>query len=241
MSPGDPKLSPRPKAPIAALLATLGLLGLATAAPASVPLSISATAGPPEIALGEPVTVSGRITGEPASIAAQPLQLEAAPYPFHAFRVIDRAQSAADGSFALPAGELQQNTRLRVSLASGAGPAGPVLQVTVDPRVAIHAQSLGPGRVRLSIRIVHARAAGPDGASVFWYLAPRGSQTFSLDGITVASERAPGLTYASVILDPPARRFTYRVCLNPGWEAAMGPASSHGRCPEHDFRLRDGR
>ena len=241
MRPADPKRSPHPGLPIAVLLAALWLLGPAAAAPASLPLSISATAGPAEIALGELVTVSGRITGEPALIAAQPLQLEAAPYPFHAFTVIDRGQSAADGSFALPAGEPQQNTRLRVSLAPGAGLPSPVLEVTVDPRVAIHAQSLGPGRVRLSIRIVHAPAAGPDGATVFWYLAPRGSETFDLDGITLASERAPGLTYASVILDPPARRFTYRVCLNPGWEAAMGPASSHGRCPQQDFRLHDGR
>ncbi len=45
------------------------------------------------------------------------------------------------------------------------------------------------------------------------------------------------MTYASAIVDPPAARFRYRVCLNPAWEAAMGVPAAHGPCPAHGFHL----
>ena len=242
MSPADPHDRPHPRALIAvvALLVALGLLGLAGTAPASAPLSITASAQPTEIQLGASMTISGTLEGEPAQAGAQPLQLEGAPYPFHTFSVLARAQSTSDGSFTFPASRPQENTRLRVSLAGSPGVHSPLMQVTVDPRVSIHERSLGPGRVQLSIAIWHTPAGAERAVSVFWYLAPRGSQIFDLQA-TSASREAAGVTYASVIVDPPARRFTYRVCMNPGWEAAMGPPSSHGACPDRDFRLRDGR
>ena len=241
MSPAEPRDSPPPRALIAASLAALALLVLIPAAQAAAPLSISAAALPTEIALGETVSVSGRITGEPAPAAGQALQLEGSPYPFRAFTVIARTQSAADGGFAFAASAPQENTRLRVSLAGSPGVLSRTLHVTVDPRVAIHERSLGPGRVRLSIRIVHTRSARPRAESVLWYLAARGSRIFDLAATTASRELAAGVTYASVIVNPPARRFTYRVCLNPDWEAAMGPAGSHGACPARNFRLTGGR
>jgi hypothetical protein len=243
MSPAETRDPPRPRALIvvAAALLALALLGIAVDAPASVPLTITASAGPAEIPLGAAVTVSGMLTGEPAQATAQSLQLEAAPYPFHTFTVIARAGSASDGSFVFPSSEPQENTRLRVALANSPAVVSPVVQVTVDPRVAIAERSLGPGRVRLSIRVVHTSAARTRATSVFWYLAPRGSPIFVLAGTSSSRELAAGVTYASVILDPPARRFNYRVCLNPDWEAAMGLPSSHGGCPARNFRLTDGR
>ena len=59
----------------------------------------------------------------------------------------------------------------------------------------------------------------------------------SLAAVTSSRELSPGVTYSSVIVDPPAKRFVYRVCLNPPWEHAMGPASTHRRCPEATFVL----
>ena len=155
MRPAAPNDPSRPPALIliAASLIALALLGLAAAAPASAPPSISASAGPAEITLGATVTVSGRLASEPAQAGAQPLQLEGAPYPFHVFTVIAQTQSASDGSFSFAATAPQENTRMRVSLAGSPGVVSASLHVTVDPRVAINARSLGPGRVRLSIRI----------------------------------------------------------------------------------------
>jgi hypothetical protein len=60
---------------------------------------------------------------------------------------------------------------------------------------------------------------------------------FRLAAVTRARESSPGVTYASVIVDPPSKRFVYRVCLNPRWDKAMGPADAHRRCPEATFVL----
>jgi len=241
MRPAENADPPRPSVLIAASLVALGMFALAPGAPAAQPLSISASASPAELTLGTAVTVSGRLAGVMPPPATEALQLEAAPYPFHSFTVIARGQSAADGSFSLPAGEPQENTRMRVSLAGSPATVSAPVQVTVDPLVSLHERSLGPGRVQLSIRIVHTRTGGRPAASVFWYLAPRGSQVFELAATSASRELAPGVTYASAVLDPPARRFSYRVCINPGWEAAMGPAATHGACPARSFRLTGGR
>ena len=115
----------------------------------------------------------------------------------------------------------------------------PVVAVAPAPAilgVAIHARSLGPGRVRLSTRVLHSPQGGPAGTSASWYVAARGSRRFHLAAVTSTRELSPGLTYASAIVDPPAKRFTYRVCLSssrkgkPRAHAAV-PAS----CPAHDF------
>jgi hypothetical protein len=229
-------------AAVAAVTAALALaLALTPAARAGAAvLSITATALPEEVALGAPVTVSGRIAGEPASSPAQQLQLEAAPYPYRSYAVIAQTQSATDGSFAFTATTPTENTSLRVSPTGNPGVRSATLRVTVDPRVAIHARSLGPGRERLSIRIEHTPSIHPGATSVFWYLGPLHSKLFKLAATSASRELAPGVSYASVIVNPPARRFSYRVCLNPQWEAAMGPAPTHGSCPAHDFRLSSG-
>lgn len=239
MRPASPNSSARRRAAIGALTAALAL-GLTPGASAESTVSISATALPAEVPLGAPVTVSGRIAGEPSPTAGRQLQLESAPYPYRAYAAISQTQSATDGSFAFTPTAPTENTRLRVSLTGDPGGVSPALRVIVDPRVAIHARSLGPGRERLSIRIEHTRSAYPRATSVFWYLGPRHSKLFTLAATSASREIAPGVTYASVIVNPPARRFSYRVCLNPEWEAAMGPASTHGSCPARNFRLNSG-
>ena len=241
MSPASPNPRTRRRTAVAVLTAALGLT-LAHGASAGSAVLISATASPGEIALGAHVTVSGRIAADPASLAGRTLQLEAAPYPYRAFAVVSQTQSASDGSFAFTATAPTRNTHLRVSLTAGPEVVSPTLHVTVDPRAAIHARSLGPGRERLSIRIEHTRTprARARTTTVYWYVALRRSKLFTLAAASASREIAPGVTYASVIVNPPARRFAYRVCLNPTWEAAMGPASTHGSCPARDFRLRSG-
>ncbi len=220
-----------PAIPLAALL-VLAVTPAATAGPA---VSINAAAAPAEIPIGASTTVSGTLAGEPSAIGGQPLELEAAPYPFHDFAPVAQSESAADGGFSFAPTAPLVDTRLRISLIGSQAPASPALSVTVDPRIALHAQSLGPGRERLSTRIVHAGAGGPD--RVRWYLAPKGSRKFTAPVTSTSRERTPGVSYASVIVSPPARRFTFRVCLTPAWASSMGPPSERGSCPAHGVAL----
>jgi hypothetical protein len=145
--------------------------------------------------------------------------------------------TAADGSFSFLGIRLDRNTRLRVV---GDGPpavTGPVLAATVDPKVSASARSLGPGRVRLALRVRHTVTARPSAPTVWWFLATRARRVFRLAAVTRARETSPGVTYASVVVDPPSKRYVYRVCLNARWEKAMGPSDTHRRCPEATFVL----
>jgi hypothetical protein len=65
---------------------------------------------------------------------------------------------------------------------------------------------------------------------VSWFLAPKGTHAWRLAARTSSRELSAGLTYASAIVNPPAQRFRYRVCLRPGWERAMGRPPSSGVC-----------
>lgn len=73
--------------------------------------------------------------------------------------------------------------------------------------------------------------------SVWWYLAARGAHLFRLTAVTQTHELAHAVTYASAVVDPPSKRFLYRVCMNPTWEHAMGAPATHGPCPQHDFSV----
>jgi hypothetical protein len=204
-----------------------GAQGTALATP-----TLTAFATPAELPIGKALTLSGSI-GE-ARVAA--LALQASPYPYRSFTTIAHQASAADGGYSFAGLRPQENTHFRVAL-EGTTAAGPQVAVTVDPLVAINSRSLGPGRVRLSVRIVHATTHGSSPTAARWYLAPRGSDRFRAASEAPTREISPGVTYASAIVDPPSRRFLYRVCLNPSWEAAMGSPTSHGACPGDAFRL----
>jgi hypothetical protein len=182
--------------------------------------------------------VTGRLSGNGQPRAGVPLALLGDPYPYRGFSPLAHATSAPDGTFAFTGLRPDRNTRLQV-LSEGAPAAiGPVLQVTVDPKIRGGAHSLGPGRVRLTIRVRHAMTKDRRAVTVRWFLAARGGRVFRLAATTASRELGPGITYASVVVDPPVKRFVYRVCMNPLWEPAMGPPASHRRCPEATFVLR---
>jgi len=175
--------------------------------------------------------VSGRLG--PLQAGAT-VSLEASAYPYRSWSGAGGTAAAADGSFGFPPLAATENEHLRVS---AGGSRSPVMTLTVDPRVALSAVSLGPGRVRLAARIAHGAGLRSTPVPARWFVAERGSPVYHLAASTVTSELPGGVTYASTIVDPPARRFAWRVCINPRWEAAMGPAGAHGPCPAHGFRL----
>lgn len=112
------------------------------------------------------------------------------------------------------------------SAASTAAPSAPI-----TPTVAIGVRSLDPGRTRIAIRLGHASQAGGTPTRVSWFVAVRGQHAFHLAAVTPTHELSPGLTYASAIFDPPAKRFRYRICLHPAWERTVGSAKPHRGCP----------
>jgi hypothetical protein len=219
-------------ASVCAFLALCGVPSLAEGEP-----TISAAVTPAELTIGKTLTVSGEIAETGLPSAGSPLVLQASSYPYSTFETVSHTMATADGSYSFAAVGLEENTRLRVVLEGATNVSSPTIAITVDPLVAINSSSLGPGRVRLSIRIHHTSTHGFAPTSAHWYVAARGSDVFRPSTETPTREISPGVTYASAIVDPPSRHFLYRVCLNPSWEATMGSPSSHGACPNHAFRL----
>jgi hypothetical protein len=193
--------------------------------------AITATASTDELPLGGSLSVSG------SAAPSATVLLQWSPYPYRSYRTISSATSGADGEFSFARVRPERNTRLRVVLSSSPPVASAAMSVVVDPVVALHSQSLGPGAIRLSMSVRHTRSGAGGSVTASWFLAVRGSRIFRLAAVTATREVAAGVTYASTIVNPPSRRFTFRVCLNPAWETAMGRPGAHGRCPAHDFLL----
>ncbi|MCW3018074.1 MAG: hypothetical protein JWN10_382 [Solirubrobacterales bacterium] len=230
-------------------MTALTLIGPAGAAPAApVAPVLSASVAPDELTLGAAVAVTGTLVEAGNAMPAAVAALQADSYPFRGYATVARQRTAADGSFSFTGIRPDRNTRLRVVLErpTVAVPAqAPViasdqLPVIVDPRVAINARRLGPGATRLSVRIRHAQLGGSAPVITRWYVAARGAHDFRLAARSPSRELAAGLTDASATIDPPAKHFLYRVCLNPRWEQAMGPPASHDPCPGHGFTERSG-
>jgi hypothetical protein len=229
----------------AAFVPVLTLTALAVASSPASPAApvageLSASVTPAELIYGEGLTVAGRLVSAGQGVGAAPLELQADPYPFRGFATVARLATAPDGSFSFAGVRPDRNTRLRVVVENAPASISPVLTVIVDPNIARNARSLGPGRTRLSVRIRHTRAGGSASVSASWFLAARGTHVFRLAAVTQTQELMPGVTYATATVDPPSKRFLYRVCLNPTWERAMGARAAHGRCPEHDFSVSRG-
>jgi hypothetical protein len=205
--------------------------------PQSVPSALSASVSASELDYGAALTVSGRLSETGQSAGAVGLTLQADPYPYRGFSPIGHAQSEPDGSFAFAGVRPDRNTRLRVLAETSPAVASTVLAVTVDPAAAVKVRTLGPGMTRLTLRVHHTPYPRSAPVSVWWFLAARGTRVFRLAAVTSTRELSPELTFAIATVDPPSKRFVYRVCLNPAWERAMGPRPAHRPCPSNDFTV----
>jgi hypothetical protein len=231
----DPHARSRPL-PSAVALALTILASVSPSAPAAAPApELTTSLAPAELTLGAVLSVTGRLTSGGQGLPGVPLALQSDSYPFGRFAPLARATSAADGGFSFAGIRPDRNTRLRVVSEGPTAVSGPALVATVDPKVSGRARSLGPGRVRLTLRVRHAITGNARSVRARWFLAARASRVFRLAAVTATRELSPGITYASAIVDPPARRFVYRVCMNPPWEKAMGALATHRRCPEATF------
>jgi hypothetical protein len=197
---------------------------------------IGASVSTRELTYGSSLTVTDSVTGATAGVGATPVALRADGYPFRGFLTVARTVTSSDGSFAFAGVRLNRDTRLRVTEEGAQHATSPQLGVVVDPDVASNARSLGPGRTRLSVRVQHVTLGRSARAVARWFVTARGSRYFHLAAVTQTRELSPGLAYASAIVDPPSERFIYRICFNPTWERAMGPAAAHRPCPDQDFK-----
>ena len=183
-----------------------------------------------QLTLGAPVTVRGMVAQGPGVS----LSLEAEAWPSHGYTAIAATVSGAAGAYAFPPFRPDRDMRLRVAVA---GTRSAPVTLVVFPRVRLGARSLGPGRTLLTLGVRHARLGGGAGTTVRWFTATAGSRAYHLVAVSGARELPGGLLEAETVIDPPARRFTFRVCLNPPWEAAMGTVADRGRCPRGGFVL----
>ena len=220
-------------------LLALTLTGLAVASAPASPVGpvLSASVVTHELTYGTPLAVIGSLTNGGVGMGDAPLTLQADAYPFHGFLTIAHGSTEPSGSFDFSEVRLNRNTRLRVVAEGTEDTTSSVLGVIVDPSVQNYARSLGPGRIRLSVRLRHTAVGDSAPVVARWFVAARGTRIFHLAAETQTRELSPGMTYASTIVDPPSRRFVYRVCLNPTWEHAMGPAAVHRPCPKRDFKV----
>jgi hypothetical protein len=196
-----------------------------------VPVLTAATAR--EVSIGSPLNVTGALSQGGVPVAGAPLELQADAYPFRGFATVARTGTAADGSYAFAGPAADRNVRLRVLREAPGAPSASsaTIAVFVDPLPTLRVRSLGLGRTQMTLRLRHTTQGPGSGSSpAAWFVAAPGTRVFRLLATTPTRELAPGLTYASAIIDPPSKRFLYRVCLNPPWERAMGRGGGHGHC-----------
>ena len=213
---------------LCALAVLAGSSGAGTSS-AAVAAEIAASVSPAEPAYGQALRVAGRVTAAGHALGGASLALQIAPYPYRTFTTVAHLLSEADGSFTFSGMRAERNSRLRVVLAGAPAQSSRTLDVVVDPTAALAARSLGPGRVRVSLRLGHALRLHSPPVRAWWFLAARGEPRFHLAAVTTTHELAGALTYASATVNPPARSFAFRVCVHPAWMPALGAAAR--ACP----------
>ena len=218
----------------ALLVLAWALAAAAPAASADNPLSLIAAPG--EIRSGATTAIAGTLrSAGGAPLGGAPVELQVDPYPYRGFFDAAHATTAADGTFGFPRLAPDRNTRYRVRWAGGTSL--PV-RVYVDAPATLRSFDRGPGRTMLTMVSYHSGYFRWIGVATYWYVAPLGGRTFRLAAITRTRELRPGVTYATATVDPPARRFVFRVCFNGFGEAGAGPPTDHARCSPGDFTLR---
>jgi len=218
----------------AAALCVLSLLADSGAGPSAAAgtVEIAVSVAPAAPAYGQALRVTGRVTTGGDALAGASLALLLAPYPYHRFTTVAHLLSEADGSFTFTAVRAERNSRMRVVLVGPPAQGSRTLDVVVHPTAALAARSLGAGSVRLSLRLGHAPRLHSPPVRAWWFTAARGEKRFHLAAVTTTRELPGAITYASATVNPPARRFAFRVCVRPAWARALGPAARACRADE---------
>jgi hypothetical protein len=178
---------------------------LAVTAPAPVTLTSSA----PSVVSGQPLTLSGHVSGLPAATV---VQLYQSAYPYRPAVQVGSAATAADGSFSFAVAP-DRNVRYRVVVpATGATAeiAVPVLAHTV-----VKVRAVPFGRAGVTILVYHPADLHWAGASVQWSFAAGGARSYSAAPSARARALGPHIAVLGTRISLPAGRFRFRACFRP--------------------------
>jgi hypothetical protein len=203
---------------------TFLLLAAAPAATAAASPALSATAAHPELPYGQATAIVGSLRDGGQPDPAQPVELQADPYPFGQFVHAAFAMTGENGSYAFTVAP-DRNTRYRV-VSTGTRAS---LRVVVDEIVRGRSTPLPLGRVRVAVRSRHPADLRWGSRPAFWFVR-QGRDRFRRVART-RTHQAHGLTRVTARL-PIARagRFSFLVCFGAPGSSALGPPRAHARC-----------
>jgi beta-lactamase class A len=218
-----------------ALLAGLIATGLAPpAAFGGGSPALTAHLAPKTIVFGASLNVSGALSGETLGNGNQPLDLKGKPYGASRFSTVATTSTATDGSYTFAVAP-DRNTRYRVVTESAPVTRSPTLAATVTERVRQAIAYPPLGRARASFVSRHPTDLHWGGRTVYWFLAPRSSKSFSLVAKTRTTEATAGVTRFRAVFPVPAGPFRYVACFGaPGRRAMDGPPA-HAPCHQQDY------
>jgi hypothetical protein len=214
---------------------------LVAAVPATAQAAPALSAKPAhgEITYSGSTTISGALSESGVPLPAQPVSLEASPYPFRSFHEVASGMTGPDGSYSFAVSP-DRNTRYRVT----ASQASARTKVLVDERVRALAKALPLGRVRVTVSSQHPNDLRWGGRRAFWYVAQGRGRRFHRVARTRTHQRRGVTTAVAALPIARAGRFHFLVCLSAPRDRALGPPSAHARChhravdgkPESRFR-----
>ncbi|MGI8414053.1 MAG: serine hydrolase [Solirubrobacteraceae bacterium] len=188
------------------------------AAPASgaTAPSVSVTASAQHVRSGDPVTLSGQVTGAPG---AGTVWLYASPYPYPVAAPSGSAVTSSTGSFTFTV-HPDRDTRYRV-LVSGSS-ARAVVQVDVAGRAITKVRSLPLGRAGVTIVVFHPRDLRWGQAPVRWSFASGAHGRFVAAPSSRTRRLSPYVVALRTTVTLPAGAFRFRACFDaPGDHALL--------------------
>jgi hypothetical protein len=211
---------------------TLVLLAASPASAAQAAPTLTAAPARGEIAYAKSTSISGSLTDSGVPVPAQPVELQASPYPYKRFKPAASGVTGPDGSYSFTV-RPGRNTRYRVS-ASGTQARTKVL---VDELVSAQSKPLPLGRVRVAVRSRHPGDLRWGGRRAFWFVSQRGGR-FRQVLRTRTHQRRGRTTVVAWLPIARAGSFRFLICFSAPGDRALGPPDAHATCRH---RAADGR
>jgi hypothetical protein len=204
------------------LLATLAAVGVSSAlaafasAAAAGGATISLHASPRQPRTGQPVTLTGQSTGEPAGT---PVRLYTSRYPYQSTRLLQAGSTDAQGSFTFVV-HPDRNVRYRAAVVGTNLAATVQISVVGKAVTTVAARPLGQAGVR--VLIFHPRDLLWGGRQVSWSFAQGFHGPFFRAQSTRSIRLSPYLTLLGTTITLPAGHFRWRACFHaPGDHALL--------------------
>ncbi|HWF36141.1 MAG TPA: hypothetical protein VG295_12255, partial [Solirubrobacteraceae bacterium] len=185
---------------------------------------ISVTASPSQVDAGQPVTLSGQVTG---AATASVVSLFTSPYPYPVARLATTTTTASDGSFVFTV-RPDRSTRYRVVLAGTSVSA--LASVAVVGKVVTRVRALALGQADVKLLVFHPRDLQWEGARVRWSLATGSGARFVSAPSTRTVRLSPYVTVVKTTMSLPAGQFRWRACFHARGDGALRSPSHPPGC-----------